>query len=94
MSTKASIKSGDGFHLYEELSLDDEMIKEAFLQLDNPMGAVIEKDFSTQQLSATVVIPVEIMDQIAIAWIKKRQLQGAVGDLVGNELGSPDCPWE
>lgn len=93
MSTKGSITSGDTFHFYEEISFHDE-IKEVFLQLDNPMGATIEKDFFSQRFSATVAIPADIMDQIAIAWIKKRKLQGAVGGPVGNEWGSPDCPYE
>lgn len=41
-----------------------------------------------------VEIPAEIMDDIAIAWIKKRKLQGAVGGPVGNEYGGPDCPYD
>ncbi len=93
MSTKISIASGETFHFYEELSFQAQ-IKEVFLQMDNPIGATIEKDFFSQQLTATLAIPADIMDQIAIAWIKKRRLQGAAGGPVGNEWGSPDCSYE
>jgi hypothetical protein len=38
-------------------------------------------------------MPAEIMDHIAIAWIKERKLQGALGGSLGDELGSPNNPW-
>ncbi|GAA3972170.1 hypothetical protein [Allohahella marinimesophila] len=93
MSTKATIASDDRFHFYEEVSFSDQLT-EVFLQLDDQVCSTFEKDISSQQLSATVAIPADVMDQIAIAWIKKRRLQGAVGGPVGNEWGSPDCPYE
>ena len=34
------------------------------------------------------------VDEIAIAWCKKRKLQGRLGGPVGQEWGSPDCDLE
>jgi hypothetical protein len=95
MSTKASISSGSNYHLYyqELLSAQPESV---FLELNHPREYRVEREtFQGKSWDVLVVeIPSEDMDKIAIDWIKKRKLQGAVGGPVGAEWGSPDCPWE
>lgn len=49
-------------------------------------------DDAFSQLS--VDIPTYIMDRMAIAWCKKRRLQGALGGPVGLEFGSIDCDYD
>ena len=78
MSTKASIAAGDKFHLYNEELLSSEP-RSVFLNLEKPSSYEI--------LS-------EVLDEIAIRWIKYRKLQGAVGGPVGLEWGSPNCPYD
>lgn len=95
MSTKSSISSGQGHHLYyQELLSEDE--RSVFLELDNPTEYRVEKDtFNGRSTDVLVVeIPLETMDRIAIDWVKKRKLQGSVGGPVGTELGSPENPWD
>lgn len=95
MSTKASITGGKRHHLYFQEYLDSEP-KNVFLEITGPSEfSVTMETTRTGVLDSLVVeIPAEVMDDIAIAWIKKRKLQGAVGGPVGNEWGSPDCPWQ
>jgi len=95
MSTKASVSSGLNYHLYyqEMLSAQPESV---FLELNHPREYRVQREtFQSKSWDVLVVeIPFEDMDKIAIDWIKKRKLQGAVGGPVGAEWGSPDCPWE
>lgn len=95
MSTKASISSGQGYYLYYQ-ELLSEHPKSVFLELDDPQEFRIEKEtFNGKSRDVLVVeIPSTDMDKIAIDWIKKRKLQGAVGGPVGAEWGSPDCLGE
>jgi len=95
MSTKGSISFGPRYHLYfQELLI--EKPKSVFLELEEPQEYRVEKEtFQGKSRDILVVeIPSEDMDMIAIDWIKKRKLQGAVGGPVGQEWGSPDCDWE
>lgn len=95
MSTKASITGGKCHHLYFQEYLDSDP-KNVFLELLNPNEFSVTKETTRDGIinNLVVEIPAEVMDDIATAWIKTRKLQGAVGGPVGNELGSPDCPWE
>lgn len=95
MSTKASITAGERHHLYHQLYLDAEP-ESVFLEINRPTDFSVTRETTTDNVieSLAVEIPAEDMDDIAIAWIKKRELQGAVGGPVGNELGGPDNPWE
>jgi len=95
MSTKASISSGPKFHLYFQELLGDQP-RSVFLELNDPQEFRVEREtFSGKSSNVLVVeIPSEDMDRIAIDWIEKRKLQGAVGGLVGADWGSPDCPWQ
>ncbi|RKR78927.1 hypothetical protein [Marinobacter nauticus] len=95
MSTKASITAGERHHLYFQEYLNTEP-KNVFFELTRPREFTISKETTRDGVidNLVVEIPAAIMDDIAIAWIKKRKLQGAVGGPVGNEWGSPDCPWE
>jgi hypothetical protein len=94
MSTKASITAGKGHHLYFQEYLNTEP-QNVFFELTQPREFSISKETTRDGVTDHLVveIPAEIMDDIAIAWIKKRKLQGALGGPVGNELGSPDNPW-
>ncbi len=94
MSTKSSITSGKTFHLYHELTLGSVKPTDAFLKLDDAKDACVEKDYWSERLGVRIQLPCEMLDDIAIAWIKYRKLQGAVGGPVGLEWGSPDCPYE
>lgn len=95
MSTKASISSGTKFHLYFQELLSDQP-RSVFLELNDPQEFRVEREtFSGKSSNVLVVeIPSEGMDKIAIDWINKRKLQGAVGGPIGAEWGSPDCPWQ
>jgi len=42
----------------------------------------------------SVDIPSDVMDKMAIAWCKKRGLNGALGGPVGREFGSVDCQYD
>ncbi|AMQ87430.1 hypothetical protein ASQ50_01280 [Marinobacter sp. LQ44] len=65
-----------------------------FFELTWPREFSISKGITRDGVidNLAVKIPADFMDDIAIAWIKKRKLQVAVGGPVGNECGSPDCP--
>jgi len=95
MSTKASIASGENFHLYNEELLSEDP-RSVFLTLENPTSFELSKETYQGKTieSLTAEIPPSVMDDIAIAWIKHRKLQGAVGGPVGQEWGSPDCDWQ
>ena len=95
MSVKASISTSNVHHLYfEELLSEDPRF--VFLELTDPEEFSVHKEkFQGRSFeSITVQIPQGVMDDIAIAWIKRRKLQGAVGGPVGLEWGSPDCPYD
>ena len=95
MSVKGSISASDDHHLYfEELLSEDPRV--VFLELTDPEEFSVRKEiFQGRSIeSITVQIPKGVMDDIAIAWIKRRKLQGAVGGPVGSEWGSPDCPYD
>ncbi|WP_430416821.1 hypothetical protein [Marinobacter adhaerens] len=95
MSTKASIASGQGYHFYIQELLSDEP-RSVFIDLAPPPSFEISKEvFQGKTIEElTVEIPTEVMDELAIKWIKHRKLQGAVGGPVGAEFGGPDCPWD
>lgn len=94
MSTKSSITSGPMFHLYHELTLGSVEPQDVYLELDDAKELMIEKEVEHHGLRARIQLPCELLDKVAIAWIKHRKLQGAVGGPVGLEWGSPDCPYD
>lgn len=95
MSTKASITAGERHHLYFQEYLDTKP-ENVFLELMKPREYSVTKETTRDGVIENLVVEIlaEIMDDIAIAWIKKRKLQGAVGGPVGSEYGGPDCPWD
>ena len=95
MSIKASISSSSNHHLYFE-ELFSENPQFVFLELTNPAEFRVSKATFEGRSTESIKVQItkEIMDEIAIAWIKKRKLQGAVGGPVGKEWGSPDCPFD
>ncbi|MEA1079546.1 hypothetical protein [Marinobacter qingdaonensis] len=95
MSTRASISGSEKYHLYTEELLSDDP-RSVFLDLTPPPSFSVSKEvFGGKMIEQlTAEIPAEIMDEMAIEWIKHRKLQGAVGGPVGAEWGSPDCPYD
>lgn len=95
MGTKVSITAGERYHVYHQLHLGSEP-ESVFLEINQPAEFSVAKETTAEHMieSLSVEIPAEDMDAIAIAWIKKRGLQGAAGGPIGNERGSPDNPWE
>ena len=74
MSTKSTISTGDGYHLFEEVILDDEPLTHVLLEVERPSKFAVEKQFPNYDANVTLAIPVAAMDTIALAWIRKRRL--------------------
>ncbi|KZY60162.1 hypothetical protein A3742_16770 [Oleiphilus sp. HI0071] len=68
-------------------------IRHAEIRVSNPLNAEVQKDKLGREAIA-LFVSLDDMDDFAIAWCKHRKLQGALGGPVGNEWGSPDCPYE
>lgn len=93
MSTKASITAGERHHLFFE-EYSDTAPENVLVELTRPSEFSFTKETRRHAVIENLIveIPSEVMDDSAIARIKKRKLQGAVGRPVGNELGNPDNP--
>lgn len=65
MSTKCTITHGPSYHFYEECFDEDSV----YIELENPKQA----EFTTTNYGTTTVvsIPLDIMDEICAAWLKK-----------------------
>ena len=77
---RCELSTDPSHHFYfEELLSDDPQF--VFLELMNSAEfSVMKETFEGRSMeSLTVQITNEILDEIAISWIKKRKLQGAVG---------------
>jgi hypothetical protein len=94
MSTKSPITSGPNFYLYHETTLGGEEHQDVYLELDDTREFRIERLSGREEVRTSLQLPCALLDQVAIAWIKHRKLQGAVGGPVGMEWGSPDCPYD
>ncbi|MEH6628505.1 MAG: hypothetical protein V7739_18860 [Motiliproteus sp.] len=88
MSIKNDISYSETYRFYHETLFDDE-IQEVCLELTEPTLFVVDKQTANQQLTVTIGLSSEEMDQIAIAGIKERHLQGAVGGPIGNRIWQP-----
>ena len=77
---------------YQELTLESDNNSPAVIQVVNPEEFSVARDEFGEQIE--VAVPAEVFDQIAVAWCKKRGLQGALGGPVGKEYGSPDNPYK
>lgn len=93
MSTKDWVYEQDNPDIgcYQEITIEDDNNNPAVIQLNNPKEFSITKREFNEQI--TVTIPAEVFDKIAIAWCRKRKLQGELGGPVGLEFGSPDSPY-
>lgn len=95
MSKKEWIYRSDECHatgLYQELSLDECDKNRVILSIENPTDFSVSYHESTTEKvvgKLEVEIPESVLDEIAIAWCKKRKLHGALGGPVGQEWGSP-----
>ncbi len=74
MSTKSTICSGDTYHLFEEVPLHNEPMTHVHLQVERASMFAVEKGFSGYDANVTVAILATAMDEIALAWIRKRKL--------------------
>jgi len=94
MSTKEWVYEQDtpDIGCYQEITFEDDNNNPAVIQSNNPEEFSIAKTEFSEQL--TVAIPAEVFDKIAIAWCRKRKLQGELGGPVGVEFGSPDSPYK
>lgn len=94
MSTKEWVyQENDQFGLYQEMTFDKDNDNPAVIQIINPANFMVASESNAEgtvfgKLEAE--IPADVFDQIAIAWLKKRKLHGALGGPVGLEWGSPD----
>jgi hypothetical protein len=66
--------------------------KQVILYAQNTRQLSLSQSDSDLQLS--MQLDASVLDELAIAWCKKRKLQGALGGPVGNEWGSPDCEYD
>ena len=92
MSTKTSLAAGDNYHFYVDIFLDSKC-EEVFLAVNNPSMYSVEYVNKGVHQATVAVAPAD-MDEIALAWIKERKLQGVLGGPVGKEYGSPDSEYE
>jgi hypothetical protein len=75
------------------LYFEPDNLNSAVLEVRNPIAFSIcyETNLAGEPIGRlTADIPVEVFDEIAIAWWRKRKLHGALGGSVGLEWGSPD----
>lgn len=79
-------------YLYERSSVLDTDTRAAVIEIKEPTLMICDKDELVSR--CLVSIPLSTMDEFAIEWCRYRKLHGALGGPVGNEFGSPDCPWE
>lgn len=98
MSTKEwAYENQQGYGLYQELSFEANNSNPAVIEVSNPVAfSICYKTNLTGESNGRLMaeIPAGVFDEIAIAWCRKRKLQGALGGPVGQEWGSPDCGWE
>lgn len=94
MSTKDWVyeQSNPDIGCYQEITFEDDNNNPVVIQSSNTKEFSITKTRFSEQL--TVAIPAEVFDKIAIAWCRKRKLQGELGGPVGLEFGSPDSPYK
>lgn len=94
MSVKSSIyyHSPTGTHLYEEVTTEG-IRSDAYIELSNPNEFRVEKA-PDAGITVSFNIPPEIMDDLALAWCKRRKLRGALGGPVGKEFGSSESDYQ
>lgn len=94
MSTKDWVYKQDAHDVgcYQEITIADNKNNPAIIQTNNPKEFSIVKTELSEQL--TVAIPADVFDKIAVAWCRKRKLQGELGGPVGLEFGSADSPYK
>ncbi len=47
MSTKSTISTGDGYHLFEEVTLEDEPLTHVLLEVEPPASLLLKSSFRT-----------------------------------------------
>ena len=76
----------------ENLFDDIEEAKSVIFYADQTKGLQLQQLETETRVCMT--ISAAALDELAIAWCKKRKLQGALGGPVGKEWGSPDCDYQ
>lgn len=98
MSTKDWVYQGnEKYALFQDVTLDSINSNPATIEITNPTDFKIRSETNSKGKTfgyLTAEIPAEIFDEIAIAWCKRRKLQGMLGGPVGNEWGSPDSDYD
>ena len=98
MSTKEWVyQENEKYALFQDITLDAINNNPATIEITNPTDFKVSSETNSQGKPIsylTAEIPAEVFDEIAIAWCKRRKLQGALGGPVGNEWGSPDCEYD
>ena len=94
MSTKATVffDKPSVTHLYEECMCPGDE-SPAYIQIDGENYS-FHKETGQSQPTVTLEIDAEVMDKLAVAWYKHRNLHGELGGPVGAEFGGPDCPYD
>ncbi|MCO6411943.1 MAG: type II toxin-antitoxin system Phd/YefM family antitoxin [Thiogranum sp.] len=75
MSARSTISIGKNFHLFEKVNISDMPATEVYLELEEPPGFSLARDVAKHRTKATLAIPTDVMEKVAIAWTKKRYAQ-------------------
>ena len=90
--TAVEVATGEDYSIRHQHNEEDQS-HSVYLSITGPKSHGIEPATMGSPASVRIETNAEVMDEMAIAWIRYRGLGGAVGGPVGKELGSPENPW-
>tara|TARA_R110001583_G_scaffold52178_1_gene162319 strand:- start:310 stop:981 length:672 start_codon:yes stop_codon:yes gene_type:complete len=97
MSTKEWVYRSDDVGLYQEMSFDEHNNNPATIEIENPMDFKIEREeYPSEKVFFTLSaeIPTVCFDELAIAWIKHRDIQARPNKYTLKELlNKGDFKW-
>lgn len=91
--TSVEVKAGADYSVRFRPGVNSATPASAYLTACNPLSHSIQVATMNSPVRVILELDAQTFDDIAIAWIKYRDLAGAVGGPVGNEIGSRDNPW-
>ena len=91
--TSVEVKAGTDYSVRFRPGVNSATPASAYLSACNPLSHSVQVASMNSPTRVILELDAQTFDDIAIAWIKYRDLAGAVGGPVGNELGSRDNPW-
>jgi hypothetical protein len=91
--TSVEVKAGTDYSVRFRPSANSDTPASAYLFACNPLSHSVQVATMNSPTRVTLELDASAFDDIAIAWIQYRDLTGAVGGPVGDELGSRDNPW-